>query len=544
MTFARSLVSVLVSTFALAACSAPVPEEPTVEETPEATAATPTTPPLFYHIFVRSFSDSDGDRNGDLRGIIDSLDYLQSLGVTGILLTPLYPSQFYHNYFADDFYGIDPEFGDMDAYLDLVSNLHERGMKIYLDQEIQYVAGQHEWFIESYQNPTSPFADFVLYGDDANSEPIATLFGKTAFNVWPAQRQDIYTVNMLDDGVRSYFTDYLLFWMDPNGDGDFSDGVDGYRIDHMMDDLDNAGALTGLFQDFWRPVFDELRAKRPDIDIIAEQYDWGYGEQFLTAGDTDKVFGFPIWNSVNALDASALAEAIEQTNRIMTDGKGQFVFIENHDTDRFAHAFADQTEILKLGAAVNLLIGWTPIIYYGQEIGMTGAKIEGPEAEHLAASGDDVRDIPVRQAFRWSAAPDASGHAIWYRAFPDAYPVADSNIAGDGRSVAEQDGQDNSLLTYYRALSALRAAYPALSDGHTELMSQSEGLVVIKRQAETGDAVIIAFNFSATPSDFALPAGTHLGQQILGDPGVPQPDNVLRLSPHMAFAWTQSETSD
>lgn len=533
----RSLFAAMMSALILGACNASAPTAPNEHPT-EDTAVTDTTPaPLFYHIFVRSFRDSNGDRQGDLRGIINSLDYLQELGVTGILLTPLYPSQFYHNYFADDFYGIDTEFGDMDDYFELVEELHRRNMVIYLDQEIQYVSGNHEWFTSSTNNPSSDYRNFVVYADDENAMPVATLFGKTEFDVWPAQKQYIYTVNMLDPDVRNYFSEYLLFWMNPNGDGDFSDGVDGYRIDHMMDDLDNAGVLTGLFQDFWRPIFDDLRAARPEIDIIAEQYDWGYGEQFLTAGGTDKVFGFPIWNSVNALDAAALDDAVRNTNQIIANGKGQFVFIENHDTNRFAHAFSEEPEILKLGAAVNLLIGWTPIIYYGQEIGMTGAKAEGPEAEVLAASGDDARDISVRQAFRWSPAEDAAGHAIWYREPASAYPLADSNTAGDGRSVSEQDSDPESLLNYYRELSALRAEYPALAHGRTEMVTQADGLAVIKRHADQGEAILVAFNFSGDNTALALPADIKRGPQILG-PDISQAEPTqARLPAYAAMAW-------
>jgi hypothetical protein len=110
----------------------------TSESSPKATLSDPSQE-VFYHIFTRSFRDSNGDGEGDLQGVIEGLDYLRDLGVTSILLTPLYPSHYYHNYFASDFYGIDPEFGTMDDYLRLVAEVHRRGMKIYLDQEMQYV---------------------------------------------------------------------------------------------------------------------------------------------------------------------------------------------------------------------------------------------------------------------------------------------------------------------------------------------------------------------------------------------------------------------
>ena len=103
-------------------------------------------PEIIYHLFQRSFYDSNGDLQGDLNGIISKLDYLQDLGVTSILLLPLYKSVYYHNYFADDFEKIDAEYGSMEDFLHLVKAVHQRGMKIYLDMETQYVTEDHIWW--------------------------------------------------------------------------------------------------------------------------------------------------------------------------------------------------------------------------------------------------------------------------------------------------------------------------------------------------------------------------------------------------------------
>ncbi len=277
------------------------------------TLETTESPQVFYHIFVRSFRDSDGDDEGDLQGIEDSLEYLQQLGITSILLTPLYPSRFYHNYFADDFEGIDPEFGDLDDFADLVKAVHDRGMKIFIDQEIHYVTGQHRWFMESRNNPDSPFGDFVLYRDVANRIPQTGFLGITDLPVWSGETIDHYTTNLDSERVKKYFLDYFSSWIDLNQDGDFSDGVDGFRIDHMMDDLDNKGILTNLFADFWAPLFKQLRKRNPDLEFIAEQADWTrYGEDYFSRGDVDKVFAFNLRNAIVAMDKQQLATTIER----------------------------------------------------------------------------------------------------------------------------------------------------------------------------------------------------------------------------------------
>ncbi len=501
-----------------------------------APAATPTSarPEQFYHIFVRSFADSNGDRNGDLRGLRNKLDYLQGLGVTSILLTPLYPSRFYHNYFADDFNGIDGEYGSKADFWALVDDVHRRGMRIFLDEEIQYVTGQHIWFRSSHNNPASPFASHVLYKDKTNRTPVATLLGTTDFFVWPNQQQQIFTVNLAEPRVRAYFTDYLKSWLDPNGDGDPNDVVDGFRIDHMMDDLDNAGVLTKLLSGFWAPMQAELRQLNPKLQIIAEQADWGDGAAFFEQGKVNKVFAFSIWKAARDLDAKALAAAITQSNMVVSAGRDQLLFIENHDTERFANASRNTPAILRLGAAITLLTGWTPSLYYGQEIGMGGKPTDDYAANGSRPANVDARDIPLRQAFRWVADPLAPGNAAWYRQFPDAYHTPDSNAPGDGVSVAEQAQDRDSLLNVYRALAKLRADEPALAHGTTHVVAQTGDLLLIERRLDKRRALVL-FNLGASSGSMALPAGSKIGARLFG-PAVQSPGG-LDAPPHSASVW-------
>lgn len=455
-------------------------------------------PEMVYHIFVRSFADSNGDRQGDLAGIRQHLGHLERLGVTTLMLTPLYPSQFYHNYFADDFEGIDPEFGTMADFRLLVRDLHARGMKIILDEEIQYVSDRHAWRTASAGLPDSPYGSFLLYRDAANREPVPTLLGTNDFTVWPGQKRQIFTVNLAEPSVRSWFAGYLARWADPDGDGDPSDGVDGFRIDHMMDDLDNAGVLKNLLAGFWAPIIAQLHALNPKLEVIAEQADWGDGAAFFIKAGVDRVFAFPIWQAAGKLDAAGFAAAIEQSNMAVPKGRSQLVFTENHDTPRFAHGAKRRAEIIRLGAAITMLTGWVPSLYYGQEIGMSGSRTDA------YAGNADTRDIPLRQAFRWLPDPMAAGNAPWYRLFPEAYTVPDSNVPGDGTSVAEQDKVPGSLLNTYRALAVLRARWPALGHGTTRVVKQEGSLVLIERAAGTGKALVL-FNFGGEPASAALP---------------------------------------
>ncbi|WP_421846539.1 alpha-amylase family glycosyl hydrolase [Novosphingobium sp.] len=461
-------------------------------------------PEMVYHIFVRSFADSNGDRQGDLAGIRQRLGYLQRLGVTTIMLTPLYPSQFYHNYFADDFAGIDPEFGTKQDFAALVRAVHGRGMKIILDEEIQYVSDRHLWRTSSAGQPESPYSRFLLYRDAQNRVPVPTLLGTNAFTVWPGQQRQVFTVNLAEPKVQAWFAHYLADWADPDHDGDLSDGVDGFRIDHMMDDLDNAGVLKDLLAGFWAPIITRLHAVNPKLRFIAEQADWGDGADFFSKGRVDLVFAFPIWSAAGKLDATGFAAAITRSNVVIPPGRSQLVFTENHDTPRFAHGAARRAEILRLGAAITMLTGWVPSLYYGQEIGMSGTQTDDYAAKGDQPANADARDIPLRQAFRWVPDPMAAGNAAWYRAFPEAYHTPDSNVPGDGASVAEQDGKPGSLLSTYGTLAVLRARWPALARGATRVVAQQGNLVLIERHAGASKALVL-FNFSGETERANMP---------------------------------------
>lgn len=486
----------------------------TVEETTAADRQ------VFYHVFTRSMRDSNGDGDGDLQGLIDSLDYLQSLGITTLLLTPLYPSAFYHNYFTSDFGGIDPEFGTLADYHRLVTAVHARGMQLYLDQEIQYTDGRHPWYVGSLDNPASPYADFILYKDAGNHEPETAVFGITTIGGFGAQAERLTTVNLKSAGVRVYFDRLFAWWVDPDGDGDFSDGVDGFRIDHMMDTLDDKPRLDNLFASFWRPLMDKVRARNPHVKFIAEQWDWGYGEDFLTRGDTDFVFAFPLRGAVRSFDRDRIVQALRGTAAATPAGKHQLVFVENHDMARLASDPGMTPEKLRTAAALNLLLAGTPILYYGQELGMRGALRDHHKT--------DEKDIGNREGFEWSARVEAPGTPTWYRSDLDVWTQKFSRD-DDGVSVQEETGDPGSLLNFYRLLIALRRDSAALGAGLQTIVDSPAGVLAIDRTGG-GQRLRLVVNLRAAPLDYTDPdiAGDDLLRRA------PTRDGAVALAPMQA----------
>ena len=465
-----------------------------------AAAATDLEREVFYHIFTRSMRDSNGDGQGDLKGIVQSLDYLKGLGVTSILLTPLYPSPFYHNYFASDFEGVDPEFGTMDDYRSLVAAVHARGMKVYLDQEFQYVAYDHPWFKNSLGNPKSPDSDLLIFHGPNNTKPEEGPFGITIAKRFPADQTGITTVNLKSPKFKAWAVDYLLRWVDPNGDGKFEDGVDGFRLDHMMDDLDNKKLLTNLFDDFWKPLFAQLKAKNPKLKLIAEQWDWGDGGDFLRRGGVDAAFAFPVASAIRTFDKAKIADAIARTEKAIPAGKHELMFVENHDMPRIASDAGMTSQKLRTAATLMALLKGTPQLYYGQELGMLG--LQRPEYK------SDEKDIGTREAFRWSAKVEAPGQANWYKG-PKSYWTERYARDDDGISVAEQDHDSGSLLNHYRRLFAVRRAHPALHSGSQRIVENGgDDILVVERVSGDGKVQIVA-NLSGRPAEY-LVTGTDL----------------------------------
>lgn len=445
---------------------------------------------VIYHVVQRSFYDSNGDFHGDLDGLRERLDYLQELGVTTILMLPLYESVFYHNYFAGDFEKIDPEFGAMEDFLELVKEVHRRGMKIYLDMETQYVTEDHPWYKGSYGKPDSEFGDYILYKDAGNTEPETIVFGVSELESYDGTVRKLAMVNLYHEAVQAYNRALFRYWMDPDGGGNFEDGADGFRLDHMMDDLDHKGRLTDLFRRFWTPLLDSLREVNPAIKIVAEQADWGsYGREYLEKGKVDRVFAFPLMGAILSFDKARLSAVADSTFAQTPAGKEQVVFIENHDLPRFSSAVEQDPGKMRVGAALNLLLGGIPAIYYGQELGMRG------EGGFGAFGSSDGNDIPRREAFEWYRSGEGRGMALWYK---DTGPWWDqTNIkADDGISLEEQKEDPESLWNFYRNLLELRREYPALAVGSYRELKNDNGQVFSFLRQHEQEKIVVTVNLS------------------------------------------------
>jgi glycosidase len=360
------------------------------------------------------------------------------------------------------------------------------------------------------------YSDYIFYNDSLNKDPESIIFNLKGLESYNGDYVEITTVNLYNEEVNGYMKNLYAYWVDPNQDGNFEDGVDGFRLDHMMDDLDNKKLLPDLFEGFWKPLITSARAVNPNIKFIAEQADWGDpGTNYFSKADIDIVYAF--WLTRPIGNGNSFVNTLDTLLKLTPQNKYQFLFLENHDLPRYAN-YMDFLQLgnegAKASAVAVLLNKGVPFIYYGQELGMKGDRMHGM---------NDGNDIPKREAFEWSKSIDAPGTALWYK---DSGPWWDStNVkSNDGISVEEQQSDPNSLLNFYKKLLALRKEHNGLSIGEEKIMRNKNHNIVTYTRWINDSKLLIVVNLSqkseATEIEgAALPFETSSGSwsQLFGD---------------------------
>ncbi len=463
---------------------------------------------VIYQIMPIAWRDSNLDttgavqsRFGDFGGLAatESLDYLQYLGVTMVYLQPIFPSAAYHGYQHGPADTLNPRFGTEAQFLAFVSAAHARGIKVILDFVAYGVSQNAPYYLSAYNNPASPYDAWLAFTNATN-----TTYVGSVYNTWNGAQVGFIHWNLANPAAANTVTNWARKWLDPNGDGDVSDGVDGFRLDHAWA---SGGEGWGADIHFWESWCASLRALRPDVFIFCEPSDWGnYGSDLLTANAFDAVITKP-WEfaaraAVSNRNASGLYSTMATTYAAIPAGKLAVAQTSDHDSNRLASDFASNNARHKVAAAVLFTQPFPPNIYFGDEIGMKGTK---------AATGTDADDIPMREPFKWKAvagAPMSNYPAIVAGTAPPTYAANN-----DGRSVEEQKGVAGSILETYKSLIAVRRNSIALRRGaYIPVSCPNAGVYAFVRH-DAAETVLVAINLNSTTtastldlSGFALPA--------------------------------------
>ena len=432
----------------------------------------------FYQIFVGSFSDSNGDGFGDLRGIINRIDYLNdgnvnsetSLGVQGIWLSPIFSSPSYHKYDAKDYYKIDWRFGEEKDLKELIDLCHERNVKLILDLAINHTSSQHEWFLkfkEARMNNDTENEYYDFYSCVTTAEKVGGIqYQKIAsVDAWFECNFDggMPELNFDNPKVREAMLNVAKYYIDL--------GVDGFRFDAIKYIY---YGNTEKSVEFWEWYMEELRKIKPDIYAVGEC--WSGESEILSYYSAMDCFNFAMSQAEGTVATAAKGNSsiFRFTNYIEAYQKkvleknpnGMVMpFLSNHDMDRIAGVFVTDNN-MKMAANLYLLCAGSPVIYYGEEIGMRGSR------------GSVSTDANRRLAMLW-------GDEDTVKDPVGATYSADKQIS---TTVSDQLGDENSMYRYYCKLLTVRHNYPAIPRGNYTAVDCGEknlGGFIIEYEDET-----------------------------------------------------------
>jgi alpha-glucosidase len=447
---------------------------------------------VLYQVYVRSFADSDGDGVGDLNGITGRLDYLEWLGVDTLWLSPVTPSPDKDwGYDVADYTDVQPVFGGMPALVELVAKAAERDIHVIIDLVPNHTSDRHPWFEEARAARDSPRRDWYVWADP-EPDGSAPNNWRSSFGGVPAWTLDEDTgqyylhnflpeqpdLNWWNEDVRAAFDGILRFWLDR--------GIAGFRIDvahgivkdrQLRDNPDptvstynaNRDEVHEVFKR-WRRVVDEYEPARVllgetwvmELDRLARFYGSGEDELHLA-------FNFPF--TFSALDATAMRDIVEATEAALPERAWPVWMLSNHDIPRFPTRMAGGDE-RKARAALFLLLTLrgTPVLYYGDELGMPQADVP-PERERDMAGRDGAR-TPMP----------------WNGGWDDPWLPLSADVA----AVAAQAKNETSFLSFCRGLIAQRRANPDLRGGAYETLPAPDGVWAFRR----GETTTVAVNLT------------------------------------------------
>lgn len=476
---------------------APAPSLPVVDASPVAVAdpGSPLQAGWEYgatmQIFVRSYADSDGDGMGDLRGLTARLDYLKDLGVKGLWLLPVNRSQDGdHGYAVADYRAIEPAYGSLADFDELIRQAHARGIGVTVDYVMNHSAGTHPAFVNAKDGAANPFRDWYVWANPAPSG--WSVFGG---NPWRSTANGAYYApfwdqmpdwNLLNPAVVAYHLDNQRFWLNR--------GVDGFRFDAVGNLVEN-GPAAWLNQPRNYTLMQQMQALAAGYTrrtIVCEAPDDPQG--FAASSACGSAFAFGLQGQIiNA--ARGQASAIQKVSDYFSTAPASMAtFLSNHDAfagERPWDQLGGNVAQLKMAAATLLLLPGRPFVYYGEEVGLGGAQLP-----------DDGR---LRSPMGWTANAVNAGFTSGtpYRAL--ATNVLTANVQ-------TQSADPASLLAHYKALMALRNGSPAVARGAYVAPFVSGQVMGFQRTLGT-ERVLVLLNYGGAVANVdvaALPAGASL----------------------------------
>ncbi len=487
---------------------------------------------IFYEVYVRAFFDSNGDGHGDLKGLELKLDYLKDLGVDCLWLNPIYPSPLKDDgYDISDFCGIHPDYGSLDDFKRLLKATHRRGLRIVTDLVLNHTSDQHPWFQAARLDRTSPYRDYYVWSDSNQKYSGARIiFLDTEKSNWtwdPAAGQYFWhrfyscqpDLNYENPAVRAEIFKVAKFWLEL--------GVDGFRVDAVPylferegTNCENLPETHAFLKEFRRFV----EAHDPGRILLCEANQWPQDVRAYF-GDGDEchmAFHFPlmprIFMALRRGDATPIRRILEETPSI-PDSSQWCTFLRNHDEltlemvsesdrqwmwneyapdprmrlnlgirRRLAPLLDNDPRLIKLAYSLLFSLPGSPILYYGDEIGM----------------GDNIR-LPDRNGLRTPMQWEASSSAGFSTADRLYTPVIQDPVYGPPMvNVADQQANPRSLWKTIQEMAAARKNNPAIGTGIFNWADCENDAILAYIRRLTGEQVLVLNNLSPHPQTLSI----------------------------------------
>jgi alpha-glucosidase len=478
---------------------------------------------VFYEVYPRSFADSNNDGVGDLQGITSKLNYLQHLGVNAIWITPCFPSpQVDFGYDVSDYENIDPMYGTLTDFDRLVAEGQAHGIKIILDFVPNHTSDQHPWFLESKSSRTSPKRDWYIWrdGQGTNQPPNnwTSTFGGSAWKYDPTAGQYYYhyfyaeqpDLNWRHPEVRKAMLDTMRFW--------YKRGVAGFRldaVDTLFEDpeLKDNPVLPGvdkfgfpntseIYNKKMPEVHDVMREMRKVADeygavLIGETWTQNVAQLREYYGERNDELQMPMDLMMTEFKRPSAAVFREHIGAVESAGGWPVLVISNHDIVRSYTRWGDgvhNDDIAKVMAAMYLTLRGTPVLYYGEEIGMENndPKSQGDVRDPIGRRGwplEKGRD-GERTPMHWSDRANAG--------FTEGTPWLPVPPSYKTHNVATETAEPHSILNFYRRILELRTHEPALRDGEYVALNEQDPNVFAFLRRLKGEAVLVVLNMSGS----------------------------------------------
>ncbi len=506
---------------------------------------------VFYQIYPKSFQDTNGDGVGDLRGIISRLDYLETLGIDGIWMSPVCASpQVDNGYDISDYCAIDPMFGTMADMEELIAEAKKRGISIILDLVLNHCSDQHPWFREALKGPENPYSDYFIWRDgDENTPPntMRSVFGGLAWTYSPERKQWYFhqfapqqpDLNWENPKMRQDLYKSIRFWVDKGVEGFRLDVIDQIGKDADLQISNNGPKLHDYLRELSREAFREE-------GIVSVGEAWGADTErakLYSAPDgsemsmvfqfehicLDQEPGKDKWDMI-PLSLPLLKDCFRRWQQEL-HGKGwNSLFMDNHDLPRIVSRWGNdreyRVESAKMLATMLHGMQGTPYIFQGEELGMTNIVL--PIEEHVDIEtlnvyreridlGYDARDVMnsiharsrdnARTPMQWTAGENAG-----FTAGKPWVPV-NPNYSGINAEAALAD--ENSVFHYYRKLIELRKTYDVFRRGSFTLLDpENEKIFAYTRDTED-EHMLVVCNFTGEMLELDAPENFRGARMLL-----------------------------